>query len=603
LKQATLPGPHAPEFDAKRRPLVNGLDSVAKRAVPFYFDDLAGWFHAATGSTAVLFHPPWGYEELAARKFYRVLAEHLAKMGFPVLRFDYWGTGQSGDGAGPAAEHGFLASARRAYQELETLVQPQSVVLLGQGLGGLIAGALAREVKPEGLALLAPALSGRRYTRELQAFAAMTQPTFLAGASDGPDGGLFAGGFSLTKDELSELKGLTLTKGAGVDQGEALARESLIVARPQHAGDETLGTRLESLGSLTHQSFDGYEDYAANPTLSVFPFETFENVTSWFAGTFDLTAQPHALPAVSQNLARDGEDFRERACRFGSKAQFYGVLCIPADGEPTDFVVFLNAGYDHSIGWGRAQVDQARDLARNGIGSLRFDLAGIGESAYWPGQPGQVLYSLKQLEDVRCCLDFLKAEYPEARILLYGRCSGGYLALAAAEADDRVSGAFVVNSRRLVWDPFEDVDAAIREPIQTLDTYARKAFSLAAIKRLLTGDLTLSRAVSRLSQAIAQRLSPLIAPVFRQRSAHYRQQKQAQIRYAALRDRELPVWLVYSEGDRGRGEVEKWLGSPETLRRRYPNIQIKDMKGGDHNLTPLEAREDVYRQLKAALKR
>jgi len=582
---------------------VSDLDSGAERGTPFYFDGMAGWFHPAGGSTAVLFHPPWGYEDLAARKFYRVLAEHLAQMGFPVLRFDYWGTGQSGDGAGPAAEHGFLASARRAYQELTRLSQPSGVVLLGQGLGGLVAAELARKEPPEGLVLLAPALSGRMYTRELQAWAAMTKPTFLAGAADGPDGGLFAGGFSLTRDNLAELKGLTLTKGAGVEQGAALARETLIMGRPHHTGDETLAASLQKMGSVTCKPFDGFEDYAANPTLSVFPVEAFETVRQWFASTKDLTEQPQSLPAISVETGLGATGYRERACRFGPEGQFYGVLCLPVGGHPADMVVFLNAGYDHSIGWGRAQVDQARDLARTGTASLRFDLAGIGESACWPGETDQVLYARKQLDDVRCCLDLLKEKHPDARIVLYGRCSGGYLALAAAEVDDRVDAAFAVNSRRLVWDEFEDVDAAIREPIQTLDTYARKAFSLDTFKRLAAGDLTLRRAGSRLVQALAQRLSPLAAPVLRQRSAHYRQQAQARVRYAALRERGVPVRLVYSEGDRGRGEPGKWLGDPAALKRRYPNIQITDIEGGDHNLTPLGAREKVFSELKAFLQR
>ncbi|GGB48432.1 hypothetical protein GCM10011316_20700 [Roseibium aquae] len=579
---------------------MSSLETGLSRGEPFYVDGLGGWLHRAAGSTAVLFLPPWGYEELAARKFYRVLAEKLAARGFPVLRFDYWSTGQSSDPPGPASASGFLASARRALQELRRLTSASEIVLLGQGFGGLVAAELARHAGPKGLVLLAPAPSGRAYLREVQAFAAMTKPTFLAGSSEGPNGGIFAGGFGLTKEQTEEIQTFNLMKRPGNDHGAPLAPEILVVERPDHPGDEGLVRTLGALGPVSRRPFSRFEAYASNPTLSEFPVAAFHSIVDWMTDTFPTEPPSGLRPAVPLSTSMAGPGYRETVIRFGEQGQFCGVLCDPSDGEaPDTVIVFLNAGYDHSIGWGRAQVEQSRALAGRGIPSLRFDLAGIGESAFWPDQPDQVLYSPKQLEDVHSALGEVVLRYPDAAVILYGRCSGGYLALAAAEQDRRVAKVFAVNARRLVWDSHEDVDQAIREPIQTLDTYRRKLVDGAVLRRVFTGDLPVARVISRLTQAAAVALAPLSAPILRSRSAHYRQARQAKIRFSALFERKVPVQLVYSVGDRGRGEVEKWLGRTDQVKQRYPNLTIADIADADHNLTPLPARQAVFAHLVA----
>ncbi len=47
--------------------------------------------------TAVLFVSSWGFEELCARKFWRLLAGDLATRGLSSMRFDYPGTGDAID--------------------------------------------------------------------------------------------------------------------------------------------------------------------------------------------------------------------------------------------------------------------------------------------------------------------------------------------------------------------------------------------------------------------------------------------------------------------------------------------------------------------------
>ncbi len=112
------------------------------------------------------------------------------------------------------------------------------------------------------------------------------------------------------------------------------------------------------------------------------------------------------------------------------------------DDRARPAVVFLNAGLVHRVGPNRLHVRLARDAARRGFVSLRFDLSGVGDSA--PRVDG---YSVRTaaLTDVRDALDFVAAEHRASSFILVGLCSGADLAFRAALADARVAGVILID--------------------------------------------------------------------------------------------------------------------------------------------------------------
>ncbi len=570
---------------------------AAERAVPVAFDGLAGLFHAAAGDTAVLLLSPWGYEELCARKTYRILGEKLACAGFPCLRFDYPATGQSlGESADLDDNRAWRNGVRRALGELRDLCKPGKVVVIGQGIGAALAADLAGETDLDGLVLLAPVAQGRAYLRELAAWTGMTKPTFLVDASDGPEGGLMAGGFVLSAATVEEVRALNLLK-----DWKPRAGRVLLVERDGHPGDAKLASNLADAGAAPDRiHFKGYVDYVVDPTLSVVPSEAIEDVHSWLVANFGVSGTEAAGVPPRRELPATLEtgDYSQTLLRFGPDRMFFGALTEPKGPRAKTVLLFLNSGYDHSIGWARMNVDFTRALARDGFASLRMDLAGIGESPLWPGQPAQVLYSERQHDDVIAAIDWLAGEYGAQRIVLAGRCSGAYLAIVMASIDPRIAGAFVINPRRIVWDPDEDVDQAVREPIQTLATYGRKIVDRQTAKRIISGDLSLGTAASKLMRSLRIVADRKLAPLLRGLSRHHRLKKVALDRMKILQDSNVSLQLVYSEGDRGLLELANWFGTDYGGLAKYRNVELSFLPDADHNLTPLPARRELLNRLR-----
>jgi pimeloyl-ACP methyl ester carboxylesterase len=130
--------------------------------------------HAAQGTSrshAVLLCQPFGQEAIRSHRFYRVLADRLACNGFDVLRFDYFGTG---DSAGTDEDFDLLGAVGDAQFLCDWSVGtlcPAQLSLLGLRLGASIAalasGALREPMSH--LVLIEPVVDGAAYVEQLLA--------------------------------------------------------------------------------------------------------------------------------------------------------------------------------------------------------------------------------------------------------------------------------------------------------------------------------------------------------------------------------------------------------------------------------------------------
>ena len=133
------------------------------------FGALHGGRRLRQPASGVVLCNPFGEEAARSHRIYRVLARDLEAKGYPTLRFDYHGTG---DSAGETAEGSvdlWLDDIVTAVEELAEEAKPKRMALLGLRLGGSLAALAAarRRLTIAHLLLWDPVVRGRAYLREL----------------------------------------------------------------------------------------------------------------------------------------------------------------------------------------------------------------------------------------------------------------------------------------------------------------------------------------------------------------------------------------------------------------------------------------------------
>lgn len=142
----------------------------------FHFGDgqqpLFGIYHPAERERrptmgAVLCNP-FGEEAIRAHRMFRVLANKLAREGVHVLRFDYFGTGDSSGASDEGTPGQWAKDVRTAHDELVRRSGAADIVWAGLRYGANLAlQASTRPVKLMRLVLCDPLATGRAYLEEL----------------------------------------------------------------------------------------------------------------------------------------------------------------------------------------------------------------------------------------------------------------------------------------------------------------------------------------------------------------------------------------------------------------------------------------------------
>lgn len=439
--------------------------------IPVTFNDCAGFLHSAKVGTplgrGVVICESFGYEALCARRAVMALAEMMAEAGLPTLRFSYPGTGDSAGAEAEGAVERWIDSIAAARAFLRETTGVSEVALCGIRLGALFAVEAARRAGDvPALALLAPALAGRLFVRELTLSAAMVEGYGDTAPAAPRDWSEFLG-FRLYPGDLDQIRRMDVRASAG-----AGAAARVLVMSPE----ETLP---KVPAGVEARPFPDYPGLAQHTEYVYPPVRSFMATAAWLAeGAPPASGRPAAAPGAPV-LALD-HGTREEALQFGPQRRCFGVLGRPARRESETAVLILNTGLNHHVGNGRGGVRLARRLNARGVTTLRMDAHGLGDS--YPVDPTEPagFHDLDRVRDVKAALDLLEAEGCR-KVLLTGICAGAYIGLHAAGTDPRIVTATLVN---LPYFYMRDEDPAVPLLLRPSALWLRLA---AGARRLMRG--------------------------------------------------------------------------------------------------------------------
>jgi len=144
--------------------------------LPVYFGvpgkQLFGCYHEPQSttirSTAVVICQPMGHEYIYCHRALRQLATKLCEVGFPVLRFDFYGCGDSAGDGDEGTVTQWLEDVSVAAAEVKSRAGVAQICLIGLRLGGALAFmAAAQRDDIAGLVLWDPVVLGTAYLSEL----------------------------------------------------------------------------------------------------------------------------------------------------------------------------------------------------------------------------------------------------------------------------------------------------------------------------------------------------------------------------------------------------------------------------------------------------
>jgi pimeloyl-ACP methyl ester carboxylesterase len=551
---------------------------------PVCFDGLSATLHPAPGRRgAVLIGSP-GFEDLCSHRMLVGIGNELATRGIPALRIDLFGTGDSlGVSTDPGLVAHWLSDIAAAVTWMRRELGCVDITLAGFRLGALVATAAARrgDLDVTRLALLAPPPNGKSYLRELKVLSKVIGTGTTAELA-----GFELAGFHTSEETLKSIQSLDWTGS------DALAPTAILAC----GGAPSVASALEGAGcEVTSLPFEGYDRLMCDPTASAVPAQTVQSVASWLSEGAPLAIR---RPIPGHSAVLEGPDWHEEGFCFGVDNKLSGIFCMPRQTQNAPVVLFTNAGGIRRTGWGRMWVEMARELASQGIASVRFDFSYLtpdlsGDApAFHFGE--SIWTELTAAADAATARGF-------GPVIVVGACSGAYHSLRAAVVDSRVEAAVLVNQVCFEWGPEHalplsawmmqkaaDVDRRRRAADDGLSEIARLRAQLTAqamnmAKKGVKGALRTLKAVADLLPTAPSK--PTDGP-----DQHFR----------TLSARGCAIHLVHSEGDSSLNELARHFGPVGARALAIDGVTQTIIPDCDHVLTPRHARRMLLKILRQA---
>lgn len=582
----------------------------------------AGYLGQQTPDAFAIYHPPLGpqkactvvicnplgHEAIRCHRALRCLAEQLAEAGYPTLRFDYQGTGDStGADDDPNRVDAWLASLDTALRTMEGVSEPGRVCVVGVRMGATLAALAAAHRTISYLVLWEPCVRGATYTREMAMVASASLKGLLGGTvgRPGSGSGIEAAGFRITPETQAHLDGIDLRASRPAGQPEIL-----VIARDDRPEDRTLVSYYTDIGlRCEYRRLPGHPQMMAAPAEALVPHAIHDAISDWLNARTAPPAQNGAgAPALSSHLTLSvpgptpGESVEivETPITFGPDQRLFGIKAVPAGGSDPHLpaVILLPGGSVPRSSATRMYVPLARRLSAQGMTTLRMDVSGIGDSLAAEGAPDNDAYTPALLSDVQAAMEALvthSSSGPQS-IHLLGLCSGAYASFATALDTPSVVGITLINP--LVFHLDGNVSLETPSVQRFLDAaYYRKAvFSLATWKRILRGRVNIGRAVSTILGRVLARIQSTLGP-----SRPPTDEGPLGSELRGLADRGVAMHMAFSHGDPGHQSLMETAGGAVMALQKENRLSLRVFERTDHIFSPFEARDALIEWITEAI--
>ncbi len=264
-----------------------------KSLEPLYFGSstkpLFGCYHAPQSvpsrDCGVVLCYPMGREYVASHRAYRQLAVRLSHAGFYVLRFDFFGCGDSGGDCNQGEIHQWLTDVSTAIREIRRRRCLVKVCLVGLRLGGTLAmmtGAERGDIA--GMVLWDPIVNGRIYIDELMSLHEEMLRHSYAKPKRRTTGEKQTEilGFPLTDFMLTDLETLDLFAIR-----RKPANNILLIETDEEVSSEQLREHLQSIGAhVEYHRLPSPKIWIEEMNKVLVSTQILQSVVSWMSGVF-----------------------------------------------------------------------------------------------------------------------------------------------------------------------------------------------------------------------------------------------------------------------------------------------------------------------------
>jgi len=248
---------------------------------------LFGCYHQPSSNPlrdcAVLLCYPMGQEYIRSHRTFTQMAVHLAKIGFPVLRFDFYGCGDSAGQLSQSRISQWSEDISTAIYELRKKSRIKKICLCGLRLGGTLSIMAGTPDLVDSLVLWNPIVNGKNYLRELRSLHKETlENSYTKQDCEKRNGSNEFLGHSYSDNILNDIDSIDL-----LSIKENHISKTLFIKSGHMLDGEQMKDHLMAVGVQTdYRDIPGRNVWLDAPSQEIVQLPVIQTVVSWLSEAY-----------------------------------------------------------------------------------------------------------------------------------------------------------------------------------------------------------------------------------------------------------------------------------------------------------------------------